>query len=217
MWDYWCLWIVLLYVPHFVVHIVNSSQHAKRDPVWETRPPSSLRQSHFHWSIEQNQTQFSPQLCFWPSVAERYSRRQQRYFQNTRTTISLIMNPSTILASPYNTIPSPTTLLNSPYTPSPLVKVESPVSTSPTTTGHDEGPAKKKQKRNKPTLSCEECVERKTKVSFQQSASAVFGSARKDVHFQFVSVAELSITTERASSPPNCFGLKNRSRPRSMA
>lgn len=28
-----------------------------------------------------------------------------------------------------------------------------------------EGPARKKQKRNKPTLSCEECVERKTKVS----------------------------------------------------
>ena len=26
-------------------------------------------------------------------------------------------------------------------------------------------PARKKQKRNKPTLSCEECVERKTKVS----------------------------------------------------
>lgn len=26
-------------------------------------------------------------------------------------------------------------------------------------------PAKKKQKRNKPTLSCEDCVERKTKVS----------------------------------------------------
>jgi hypothetical protein len=26
-------------------------------------------------------------------------------------------------------------------------------------------PQKKKQKRNKPTLSCEECVERKTKVS----------------------------------------------------
>jgi hypothetical protein len=26
-------------------------------------------------------------------------------------------------------------------------------------------PPKKKQKRNKPTLSCEECVERKTKVS----------------------------------------------------
>jgi hypothetical protein len=28
-----------------------------------------------------------------------------------------------------------------------------------------EPPPKKKQKRNKPTLSCEECVERKTKVS----------------------------------------------------
>jgi hypothetical protein len=27
-------------------------------------------------------------------------------------------------------------------------------------------PPKKKQKRNKPTLSCEECVERKTKVSY---------------------------------------------------
>lgn len=30
--------------------------------------------------------------------------------------------------------------------------------------GHDQ-PPRKKQKRNKPTLSCEECVERKTKVS----------------------------------------------------
>lgn len=28
-----------------------------------------------------------------------------------------------------------------------------------------EEPPRKKQKRNKPTLSCEECVERKTKVS----------------------------------------------------
>lgn len=34
-------------------------------------------------------------------------------------------------------------------------------------TAHDAAsgpPSKKKQKRNKPTLSCEECVERKTKV-----------------------------------------------------
>lgn len=31
-------------------------------------------------------------------------------------------------------------------------------------TGGDE-PSKKRQKRNKPTLSCQECVERKTKVS----------------------------------------------------
>lgn len=30
---------------------------------------------------------------------------------------------------------------------------------------HESGPQKKKQKRNKPTLSCHECVERKTKVS----------------------------------------------------
>jgi hypothetical protein len=30
--------------------------------------------------------------------------------------------------------------------------------------GHAQPPQKKKQKRNKPTLSCEECVERKTKV-----------------------------------------------------
>jgi hypothetical protein len=29
---------------------------------------------------------------------------------------------------------------------------------------HESGPSKKKQKRNKPTLSCHECVERKTKV-----------------------------------------------------
>lgn len=44
-------------------------------------------------------------------------------------------------------------------------------------------PPKKKQKRNKPTLSCEECVERKTKVSqssninFQFSASGLKNSS----------------------------------------
>lgn len=37
--------------------------------------------------------------------------------------------------------------------------------------GGDKGPARKKQKRNKPTLSCFECVERKTKV--------------RSVHFSF--------------------------------
>lgn len=44
----------------------------------------------------------------------------------------------------------------SPFAVSPHVKIEE------TLPGQ---PAKKKQKRNKPTLSCEECVERKTKVS----------------------------------------------------
>jgi hypothetical protein len=198
MWDCWYLWIVLLNVPHFVAHILESSQRVRRDSARETRPPSSINQFHYHWSIEHNQT------LLLALVAERYSRRRRCYFQNTRTTISLSMDSSTILPSPYNTIPSPTTLLNSPYTPSPLIRVVSPVSISPTTIGHDEGPAKKKQKRNKPTLSCEECVERKTKVSFQQSASAVFGSARKDVQFQFVSVADLSIPVVRAlCTPPN--------------
>jgi hypothetical protein len=60
---------------------------------------------------------------------------------------------------------------------SPVYPVISPTATesafasSPTTTRHNDGlssaePPKKKQKRNKPTLSCEECVERKTKVSY---------------------------------------------------
>lgn len=40
----------------------------------------------------------------------------------------------------------------------------SPDALSSTSHMHD-APLKKKQKRNKPTLSCEECVERKTKVS----------------------------------------------------
>jgi hypothetical protein len=39
-----------------------------------------------------------------------------------------------------------------------------PSTTSATGTQGD-APPRKKQKRNKPTLSCEECVERKTKVS----------------------------------------------------
>jgi hypothetical protein len=34
-----------------------------------------------------------------------------------------------------------------------------------TETGNSSGASRKKQKRNKPTLSCAECVERKTKVS----------------------------------------------------
>lgn len=33
-------------------------------------------------------------------------------------------------------------------------------------------PPRKKQKRNKPTLSCEECVERKTKVSRQVTCAS---------------------------------------------
>jgi hypothetical protein len=35
-------------------------------------------------------------------------------------------------------------------------------------------PARKKQKRNKPTLSCEECVERKTKVRFSFSSAFLY-------------------------------------------
>jgi hypothetical protein len=40
-------------------------------------------------------------------------------------------------------------------------------------------PPKKKQKRNKPTLSCEECVERKTKVSgeFQEAFKSSWASS----------------------------------------
>lgn len=36
-------------------------------------------------------------------------------------------------------------------------------------TSGDGGRVKKKQKRNKPTLSCQECVERKTKVGFTRA------------------------------------------------
>jgi hypothetical protein len=39
-------------------------------------------------------------------------------------------------------------------------------------------PPRKKQKRNKPTLSCEECVERKTKVRRPRAARATSASAR---------------------------------------
>jgi hypothetical protein len=42
--------------------------------------------------------------------------------------------------------------------------------------GFNDEPPKKKQKRNKPTLSCEECVERKTKVS-QSSTNPALSQA----------------------------------------
>jgi len=53
-----------------------------------------------------------------------------------------------------NTSPGPTT---------PSTFVGSPIKNED---GSMLEPLKKKQKRNKPTLSCEECVERKTKVSY---------------------------------------------------
>lgn len=56
-------------------------------------------------------------------------------------------------------------------------------STSPgasTSTTQGDAPPKKKQKRNKPTLSCEECVERKTKVRREQKRRSV--PARPDKH-----------------------------------
>jgi hypothetical protein len=61
--------------------------------------------------------------------------------------------PSAIYHSS-NITPDPS---ESQFLVSPHIKIEEPLPGQP---------AKKKQKRNKPTLSCEECVERKTKVSF---------------------------------------------------
>jgi len=87
--------------------------------------------------------------------------------------------PQTGLATPilfYSAI-SPTVTVGS-------VATDSSFGTSPLKTEdgfNDEPPKKKKQKRNKPTLSCEECVERKTKVSLSSTnpalshANLVFG------------------------------------------
>jgi hypothetical protein len=58
------------------------------------------------------------------------------------------------------------------------VATDSSFGTSPLKTedGFNDEPPKKKQKRNKPTLSCEECVERKTKVR-QSSTNPALGKA----------------------------------------
>jgi hypothetical protein len=66
------------------------------------------------------------------------------------------------------TLTSPT-LLYSAISPTVTVATESSFGASPLKNedGFTDEPPKKKQKRNKPTLSCEECVERKTKVSQQ--------------------------------------------------
>lgn len=45
------------------------------------------------------------------------------------------------------------------------VEVESP---------YEDSTPRKKQKRNKPTLSCEECVERKTKVSGDHGGCSIY-------------------------------------------
>jgi hypothetical protein len=66
------------------------------------------------------------------------------------------MQASAMDASVYASV-SPTTTNDSSFNADPMpVKQES---------GLVSEPPKKKQKRNKPTLSCEECVERKTKVN----------------------------------------------------
>ena len=63
-----------------------------------------------------------------------------------------------------------------------------PVTTSKRNGTHLEEPPRKKQKRNKPTLSCEECVERKTKVgSFSHILSKSFSLSifanQRQTHF----------------------------------
>jgi hypothetical protein len=74
------------------------------------------------------------------------------------------------LATPtllYSAAISPTVTVGS-------IATDSPFGTSPLKTedAFNDGPPKKKQKRNKPTLSCEECVERKTKVSQSSTSPA---------------------------------------------
>lgn len=64
---------------------------------------------------------------------------------------------------------------------------------------HESGPQKKKQKRNKPTLSCHECVERKTKVS---ERATLAGSETDGQPITFVSVPCLSVWSLYLLHPP---------------
>lgn len=78
------------------------------------------------------------------------------YASSSRPHPSAILTPPS-LDSAHNGYGSPTTTL--------AVKSEWGDSGQSSAATPDDGPMKKKQKRNKPTLSCHECVERKTKVS----------------------------------------------------
>ena len=76
--------------------------------------------------------------------------------------------------------PAVAPLLQQDSTPEPSPSRLSPAAGDSVATGSDtqEGstPAKPKQKRNKPTLSCHECVERKTKVRPTANATSFFAT-----------------------------------------
>lgn len=85
----------------------------------------------------------------------------------------LSLNPGSVSTSPISAshrLPSVAASTTSRSAPNDYVDGDE--DESPTVDGEE--PAKKKQKRNKPTLSCHECVERKTKVSQQLMPIASF-------------------------------------------
>ncbi|KAJ9657554.1 hypothetical protein H2201_008155 [Coniosporium apollinis] len=71
----------------------------------------------------------------------------------------------------------------------------------------DGGPPKKKQKRNKPTLSCEECVERKTKCD--RGRPSCLACVKRQSECKYSEVANLIATADR--------GVRSGSTPRSKS
>ncbi|KAF4635881.1 hypothetical protein G7Y89_g2207 [Cudoniella acicularis] len=107
-----------------------------------------------------------------------------------------------------------------PYTPaSPVCTAISPTATestfagSPTNVKAEDGssePPKKKQKRNKPTLSCEECVERKTKVripihSYEQSLSYTIRILIPETNRSVNNTRRMTKPPKKKPSLPNGF------------
>ncbi|KAF2799848.1 hypothetical protein K505DRAFT_404390 [Melanomma pulvis-pyrius CBS 109.77] len=74
------------------------------------------------------------------------------------------------------------------------------------------GPPKKRQKRNKPTLSCEECVERKTKCD--RGRPQCVACAKRQSECRYSDVANLIMSADRGATPRSSTGRsRNHSKP----
>lgn len=66
--------------------------------------------------------------------------------------------------------------------------------------GVDQQGARKKQKRNKPTLSCSECVERKTKCN--RGRPTCLACVKRHTECRYTQVAEFLVNNEYVREPP---------------
>ncbi|KAF4125241.1 Fungal trans, partial [Geosmithia morbida] len=126
---------------------------------------------------QQQQQQSQPSLLQQHQQHQQHRQQQQQLQQQQQQQHQQHQNQQQQSPSPYETHPSPP-LLGGNYTPTDA-----------------DSPPKKKQKRNKPTLSCQECVDRKTKCD--RGRPHCLACIKRQTECKYARVANLLEETSR--------------------